>query len=645
MRAKAHVAWIAFMLWTMVGLLALPAQADAADGRFDAADLERFFDQAVAAQLQAMDIPGAAVAVVADDQVLLARGYGVADRESGQLVDGERTLFRTGSVAKLFTWTAVMQFVEQGLLDLHADINDYLDFNVPAAFAEPVTLADLMTHTAGFEDVNEPLFSLSEADLMPLREYVTRYQPARVYAPGTVQAYSNYGTALAGYIVERIAGQPFADYVETHILAPLGMSRTTLRQPVPAHLASDMATGYGAGEHSHLRGNFVFAVPYPAGSASAPAADMARFMLAHLNTGQHDGAAILQPAAAEAMQRLQWSPEPRLDGMGYGFMRQQVNGHDILFHRGSTFQFNAGLYLLPAENAGLYVVYNGVGGQDAPAQLWQAFVDRYYPAPALAVLAPADDAAARLAAYTGEYHLARADFSGAGMFLRLLVSAQVSASPDGYLQVMVEGQTERYVEVDPGLFRHHERDEHLAFHSDATGTQWLSLDGRPAFVSFTATSAFRPPWRESFTLAALLIGLTLLLFIVSSLAWLIGALRRRAEKQPRALRLARWLAVAFLALLLLFLVGLVSVVGDVDPAFGVPRIVFGAPPLADVVLLLPGLMAGLAVAMAVSTVLVWRESLRQGRRFAALGSGLHLSVLAGLALALVWWLASWNLLA
>ncbi|MFO7684066.1 MAG: serine hydrolase [Chloroflexota bacterium] len=164
---------------------------------------------------------------------LLAKGYGLADRGNNRPVDGTRTLFRTGSVGKLITWTAVMQLAEQGRLDLHADVNDYLDFTIPATFPEPITLAHLMTHTAGFADQGEALFVLSEEKMMPLRQYLTELQPARVFPPGQAQAYSNYGTALAGYIVERASGESFADYVETHIFAPLEMRHSTLRQPVP----------------------------------------------------------------------------------------------------------------------------------------------------------------------------------------------------------------------------------------------------------------------------------------------------------------------------------------------------------------------------------------------------------------------------
>lgn len=634
-----------FMLLALFGLLiisAQPAQAQAVEFP----DLEAFLDEIITAQLTDLDVPGAAVAVVADGQIVLAKGYGLADQEQNRPVDGERTLFRTGSVGKLFTWTAVMQLAEQGQLDLHADINDYLDFTVPAAYPEPITLAHLLTHTAGFEDVGESLFVLSEAKMMPLRQYLIDLQPARVFPPGAVQAYSNYGAALAGYIVERVSGEPFAAYVENHIFAPLEMNHSTLRQPVPAALAADLAAGYGTGDSRHLKGGFIFMPPYPAGASSAAAADIGRFMIAHLQNGRYANTTLLQPETVHLMHSRHFAPDPRLDGMAYGFMMQQVNGRQVLFHRGSTFQFNAGLYLLPAENVGLYVVYNGLGGADGPAQLWERFMDHYYPGPNAPIPAPAPGAAWRLAAYTGEYHLARADFSGPARIFRLLEAAQVSATTDGYLQVTVEGQSERYVEVEPGLFRQAVGPGYLAFHSAADGTQWLSLDGRPAFLNFTANSAFQVPWYASLSFSALLVLLTLLLFLLSGLGWLIGWLlaRRKGEaqsgaKRPLPLRLARWLTAAFGLLLLFFLLAFASVVGDLDPAFGVPRIFFGESSSVELVLLLPWLLTAVALPLAISAALLWREA------FVTLWTRLHLTLLSLLSLAVVWWLTYWNLLA
>ena len=197
----------------------------------DAAELETFFDGLMTAQLAAAHIPGATVAVVAEGEVLLAKGYGYADWEQRTPVRGDQTLFRPGSISKLFTWTAVMQLVEAGEIELDADVNTYLDFELPATYPEPITLYDLMAHTPGFEDQGTGLFLRDPADLPPLETYLKENVPARVYPPGEIGAYSNYGSAVAGYIVERVSGEPFEDYIARHILEPLGMTRSTFRSP------------------------------------------------------------------------------------------------------------------------------------------------------------------------------------------------------------------------------------------------------------------------------------------------------------------------------------------------------------------------------------------------------------------------------
>src|SRR6266550_1093577 len=186
-------------------------------------DAEAWLDGFFPYALQRGDVAGAVVVVVTDGAVLLQKGYGYSDVGERKPVDPERTLFRPGSVSKLFTWTAVMQLVEQGKLDLDADINTYLDFKIPPRQGAPVTLHNLMTHTAGFSETAKDLFVKDTSDLKPLRDYSIAHMPKRIFPPGVTPAYSNYATTLAGYIVQRTSGEPFSDYIDHHIFSPLGM--------------------------------------------------------------------------------------------------------------------------------------------------------------------------------------------------------------------------------------------------------------------------------------------------------------------------------------------------------------------------------------------------------------------------------------
>ena len=274
--------------------------ATPADRLIDPAELEGFLDDLVARQLTEYHIPGASVAVVKDGRLLFANGYGYADLERRTPVVADQTLLRVGSVAKLFTWTAVMQLVEQGTLDLHADVNTYLaDFTIPATYPAPITLAHLLTHTAGFEDRQLGITVSSADDLVPLGTYLTDALPARVFPPGTVTAYSNYGTTLAGYVVERVSGEPFAQYVQQHIFAPLAMRHSTFEQQLPPDLAAQLAVSYDTYAGSYHAMPFEYFQIAPAGGLSTTATDIAQFMIAHLQDGRVGDARILHAATAQ----------------------------------------------------------------------------------------------------------------------------------------------------------------------------------------------------------------------------------------------------------------------------------------------------------------------------------------------------------
>jgi CubicO group peptidase (beta-lactamase class C family) len=200
------------------------------------ADVDLWLDGYMPYALRTGDIPGAVVTVVKDGQILTTRGFGYADRDKRTAVDPNKTLFRPGSISKLFTWTAVMQQVEAGKIDLDADVNTYLDFKIPARNGKPITTRQLMTHTAGFEEVAKSLIFYGQPEPV-LGDYLKKHLPHRIFDAGTTPAYSNYATALAAYIVERVSGETFNDYLDRHVMGPLKMANTTFRQPLPANLA------------------------------------------------------------------------------------------------------------------------------------------------------------------------------------------------------------------------------------------------------------------------------------------------------------------------------------------------------------------------------------------------------------------------
>jgi len=610
-----------------------PAAA-AAPGPADPAELAAFLDGVLSSYMADHHIPGAVVAVVKDGSPLLSKGYGFADLEQRKPVDPARTLFRPGSVSKLFTWTAVMQLVEQGKLDLDADVNTYLDFSIPATFAQPITLKHLMTHTPGFEDVSTDLFKLRREEVMSLEVYLKTHVPTRVFSPGTLGAYSNYGTALAGYIVERTAGMPFAEYVERNIFAPLGMEHSTFRQPLPEALAADMANGYNYSNGAYAVGQYEFVPAYPAGSLSASADDMTRFMIAHLQNGRYGDVRILQEETARQMHARLFSHDPRLDGMAYGFFEDTLNGVRIISHGGDTILFHTGLFLLPEQNVGLFVSCNGTGGGDLGKALLKAFLDHYYPVQqAAAPLMPPEGFAGRIAPYLGEYIPARSNFTTPEKLFAVFTPISASLNEEGYLVMSMAGQAMQFVEVEPGLLQErYNPDNRIVYQTGADGQRYLLPTLPFAFIQV--------PWYGGPTFHLLLLVVGLLLCVASPLGWLIAWLEGLRQRQPVpwTWRLARWLATFFCLGFLLFVVILGGVMMDLLPGFGMPRIVFeDVPQMAFLAALTPFL--GLAsLGMLLMSVLAWVK------RYWRLGGRIHYSLLTLSALALVWAMVYWNLL-
>lgn len=334
------------------------------------ADADAWLDGFVPGALARGDIAGAVVVIVKDGQVLTQRGFGYADIAARKAVDPENTLFRVGSTSKLFTWTAVMQLVEQGKVDLDADINRYLDFRIPPYDGQPITMRQVMTHTTGFEEAFKGGITFS-GDVAPLGDVVKRMLPERIYAPGTTPAYSNYATALAGYVVERVSGLSFDDYIERNIFQPLGMTRSSFRQPLPAALAPFMAQGYPKASVDAKPFELI-SVP-PAGSLSMSGADSARFMIAQLNRG----AGLMKPATAQLLQTPAYDSLPGLNRMALGFYEQQINDLHAIAHGGDLNYFHGDLWLFPEKNVGLLIEMNSAGEGSAPAVIRQMLFEQF----------------------------------------------------------------------------------------------------------------------------------------------------------------------------------------------------------------------------------------------------------------------------
>ena len=492
-------------------------------------DVESWLDGYMPYALQRGDVAGAVVVVIKGGQVLLEKGYGYADVATRRPVDPQTTLFRPGSVSKLFTWTAVMQQVEQGKINLDEDVNTYLDFKIPAYQGRPVTMRNLMTHTAGFEEDLKNLLTYDPKGVPLLDQVLKARIPARIFPPGHVPAYSNYGAALAGYIVQRTSGQAFDAYVEQHIFAPLGMSHASFRQPLPPALAPLMASGYmrASGKAS----SYEMIGLAPAGSSAMSGDDMAHFMIAHLQDGEYQGQRILQPATAQMMHGTPLTTiSPQLHRMLLGFYETDRNGHRAIAHGGDSRVFHSDLELLPDDHVGLFVSMNSVGrdGAVGPIRtaLFDDFTDRYFPGPALQGQVSPQAAKADAALVSGDYDGSRRVQSNFMSLLYLLQTTKLTADASGHVSssalLGLGGQAKTFEEVAPLVWREIGGKDRLAAKLvNGKVAMWAADDESP-FMVFTPAPAWRNgAWLWPLTQASLAA------LLLTALLWPVTALARR----------------------------------------------------------------------------------------------------------------------
>lgn len=526
----------------LAGLVAAPAAAQNAAPRLmpgepiPPAELEAFVDGVVAASMAEHRIVGATVAVVQRGEAVLEKGYGFADLETGRRVDPDATLFRIGSITKTFTWIEIMRLVEAGALSLDDPVNEHLpeELRIPdQGFAAPIRVRDLMTHQPGFEDrALGVLFVRDPGDIRPLAEFLRDTRPNRVRAPGELSSYSNYGTALAGAIVEHVTGKPWQTAIEDGTLAPLGMTRTTGREPYPPRedLAAPLAEPLAASLSHGYRwfGASVRAQPFehiaqiaPAGSMSSTAADMARYMLMLLGDGALDGARIFGAGAARAFRTPMTALPREVGGWDAGFWESPAPGGFRSYgHDGATLVFYSSMAVLPALDLGIFVSTNTATGAALSGALWPLVVGHFYAAPPAAPLAGRPGLRAEMAEYAGQYLPTRRRYEGLEGFVMRLQAATVAVTADGYLAVLSGPRPLRFVPTDePDRFRSADghgvtvferRDGRLTVPTVAFASERLGLLASPSTLIFA-----------------------LALTAIAAVASLVGLLMRRGRTLPR----------------------------------------------------------------------------------------------------------------
>jgi CubicO group peptidase (beta-lactamase class C family) len=633
---KKHIIGIfGVLLLALSPLLSLAQETANPPGPTDPAELEAFIDGIMAVQLETHHVAGATIAVVKDGKLFFAKGYGFADVKNKKPVFADRTLFRPGSVSKLFTWTAVMQLVEQGKIDLDADVNTYLkDFKIPATYPQPITMKHLLSHTPGFEDLGLGMWAKKAGDLTPLGQWLAAHIPARVRPPGELTSYSNYSTGLAGYIVEVVAGMPFADYIEQNIFKPLGMEHSSFREPLPAALAPDMSVAYSYKDGLFKAEDFeLINGIYPAGSASICATDMANFMIAHLQNGRFGDSRILQEDTAKLMQARLFAHDPRVAGNAHGFWEADFNGLHLIEHGGDTIYFHSQLALIPEKNLGWFVSYNTPNGP-ARDELFQAFLSRYYPAPTpRPELKASPDSAKRLAQVCGSYGVIRRSYKTYEKVVALAGAVKASPTKEGGLLLALPeaGGARQYMEIEPLVFQQLDGRDKIVFKADANGrVTHAFFDGMPFFA------LEKLAWYQTPTFHYLLLAFSVLLFLTAALGWPLAALSRVVCRRKcagvAAPKAARWLAGVMSGLFVAFLICLLSAIGDVY------ELLTGVPSILKIGLALPLIAALLGVGVLFYVLKAWRKG------YWTRCHRVHYTLVFVAALVFIWFLNFWNLL-
>jgi CubicO group peptidase (beta-lactamase class C family) len=607
----------------------------------DLQGLKKFVDEYATEKMPEEKVPGMAVSVVKDGKIYFQQSYGYADIDKKRPVVLDKTLFRVASISKLFTATAVMQLVEQGKINLSSSVNDYIkNFQLAHKYPQQITVANLLTHTSGL-DVNDIGMSARSAkSLQPLGQNLANRKPLQIVAPGTMTTYSNYGMALAGYIVEQVSGVPFAEYIDKNILQPLGMRQSSFLQPPPLTLQSDLAKGYEYENNQYAVQPYTYEHQVPAIALSTTATDIAKFMIAHLNSGRLNDKAILKPDTIKEMHRQHFTSDARIPGIAYGFQEQFRNNLRILRHGGLIEGFVSQLVLIPKENVGVFVVCNSTSTLDT--DFIREFLNRYYPIQNKPHLA-GGKSLAELNYLKGDY----LDTITSQTTIQKIIQLY-------YFNVEIQQNntlvydSRQYIQIEPMLFVSLEGDRYISFRKNPRDHKIYLFDG-----VFTLRQM---SWYESISLHILLYKLFFTIFIVvcmwqpfklaliyfhsnyklfsrASLSYINIFIE---TSRSRAIKLTKLLVSLIAYINLLFIVVGRLLIAHKESTF--LKLIYGVNPVIVILLSLPIISGGMTVITTFYICWIWRK--KEGGYL----QRLYYTIVTGAAILFILFLDYWNLL-
>ncbi|MBO9540169.1 serine hydrolase [bacterium] len=580
---------------------------------------------------------GAAIVVVHQGEILLAKGFGESDPIAHVPLAIETTVVPVASIAKAFTATAVMQLVERGLLDLNTDVATYLPgYELQASDASPVTIGHLLSHTEGFQECNLGIVATASEGLNDLADFFKTRMPRRVLPPGKHLTYGNWASGLLGLVVEQVSGLPFHQYVHEHVFAPLGMSSSTFEQPAPSQLTERcIRECVRDGKGRYQEAPHVYAKMAPAGGMHAGALDMAAYLIAMTGAGSYQGRRLLAEQTVRAMRERRFQAHPELPGITYGFFEEMRNGHRVLRRDGDSAAVWSRMYLVPEAELGIF--YAVAGDEEARLALADALFDHLWPTGREAK-APRTVPGTDCRRFEGVYRYLQYNRDTFSKLQSLLVGqVRVRADRAGGLTVTALGAgdvyggfegTTRWEPVGENVFERTDGKARIAFGLDAKGeveTLCSSMRYQGGFSRLPRYEA--APWQFAY-FAAFLLSAMISLIVLGSLA-LLG----HVPLGPSGILLVLHSSLsALFGVMLLPSIFLIGNVGGGFPAYG-----FGINAWIRGILTLPLLLVALALGLVLGlggamTQEGWPVAVRALYGLATLSACLQ-----------VLWLRYWNL--
>ena len=480
---------------------AAPLYAAAAQNAQDVQPLQNGYENivdGVAASYVGKNIPGACVIITEHGTVVFSKCYGYANLDSQQRIRPDTDFFEWGSITKTLVWVSALQLEEGGLLDLNADIRRYLPDNFlrNLRYDAPITMLDLMNHTAGFEEYLIDFRYLNEQPVKPLIDILSARQPAQVFEPGSVSAYSNWGAALAGFIVERVSGQSFDEYVAKHIFAPLGIQDAELKPQWTAETLKRKINGYSYSKKGFRKEEFMRLRLYPAGSLNGTPNALIKYAAELTKKSGEHSLLFSDPATKDKLFCETYRSFGAASGLAHGFWEYTKN-NGIFGHEGGTYGFQTQLWVQPERERAILIATN-VMESDFCRSLMNELVqsDRTQAGKETSantngnagINAAAGTDTADFARFSGEYFPARSVWTHAGKLNGYMQMISIQQNTDGIvLKKRSDGKSLAYRPIGNNRFYCEDalpEEQYLAFKTESgnvlTMTFFLAHDYVPA---------------------------------------------------------------------------------------------------------------------------------------------------------------------